>query len=241
METAALAQAVAGNHARARLWLERGAERYGDKLSDRIAWHALAGYGEREALITSLRADDPQLNARPRNFELLGLVTEARDLHLENYDRTGDNYSLMLAGLVTLEIGDAAKAREVFARLPAEFAKNRAKDATRVANHRLASVFLADFEAPLSDAEFTTRLDQIILDQGLNRAPLDRYTPDLLYCATRFLRLRQRPAASDKLLVAAAEHPTNPDPGRYVFSLLALEFKQHGRDLLEFYRQAPVN
>ena len=241
MDSAAFAQAVAGNHVRARLWIERNVERYGDKLTDRIAWHALAGYGERESLITALRADAPHRNDRPRNFELLGLATEARDLHLENYDHTGDNYSLMLASLVTLESGDAAKARELFARLPAEFAKNRAKDATRVANHRLASVFIADFDTPLSDADFTARLDQIIRDQGLTRAPLDRYAPDLFYFASRFLRLRQRSAASDKLLFAAAEHSTNPDPGRYVLPLLALEFRQHGRDLLDFYHQAPVN
>ncbi len=241
METAAFAQAVAGNHARARLWIERDTERYGDKLADRIAWHVFAGYGEREPLITALRAEDPHQNSRPRNFELLGLAAEAPALYLANYNHTEDNYSLMLAGLVTLESGDAAKARELFARLPAEFAKNRAKDATRVANHRLASLFLADFDAPLADAEFTARVDQIIRDQGLVRAPLDRYAPDVLYFASRFLRLRQRSDPSDKLLVAAAEHPTNPDLGRYVFPLLALEFRKRGRDLLDFYRQAPAN
>jgi hypothetical protein len=240
MESAAFVQAVAGNHDRARLWLERDAERYGDKLADRIIWHALAGYGDREALITALRADKSQRGDRPRDFELLGLATEARDRHLENYDGVGDNYSLLLAGLTTLELGDTAKARELFTRLPAEFSKNRTKDATRVANHRLASVFLADFETPLSDEEFTTRVNQIIHDQGLDRAPLDRYAPDLLYMASRYLRLRLRPAASDKFLTAAAEHPTNPDPGRYVFPLIALEFHQHGRDLLAFYRQAPA-
>ena len=237
MEAAAIAHAIAGDHAKARVWIERQAKRYDDDLADRVAWHAVAGYGDRNELLARLRADNSSRNSLPRDYELLGLPKEAVDRHLEAYKSNGDNYSLMLAGLGLLETGDAARAREIFARLPAEYSGNRVKDATRVANHRLASLFLAHIDDSVHDEEFLDRVSEIIRAQGLNREPMDRYAPDLLYFATRFLRLRGRASSSEVLLVVAAEHPTYPDTGRYVFSLLALEFKQRGRDLLEFYRQ----
>ena len=237
MEAAAVAHAIAGDRDKAAAWIERNARRYGDRLGDRIAWHVVAGHGGREDLLARLRADTSSRNELPRDHDLLGLAKEAAERHLAAYESKKDNYSLMLAGLDVLETGDAARAREIFARLPAEFSTSRPRDPTRVANHRLASLFVFHLDESVPDDEFLGRLAEIIRAQGLDRDPMDRYAPDILYFAARFLRLRDRAAASEVVLVTAAEHPTYPDPGRYVFPLLALEFKQRGRDLLEFYRR----
>jgi hypothetical protein len=208
----------------------------GARLSSRVDWWAIAGVGDRAELLRELEAREQDAPVFSRSRDLLGRHAEASEGYLAQVERTKRTYELPLAALAALEAGDRARARRILAGWAQAAQGEPYKSVTALSGRDLGPLFLSWLEEKPAPAGMAEALERVLKKHGMPRGRDRPYQMDLRYFLARFLRLEGHKAEARAQLEAITKHPDWPTPSRYAFSLIAVEFRHHGVELVDRFR-----